>query len=279
MSHIKESKTVYLLNSDIYYEYYFSEEHKNKPVLVFIHGFISSLFCFRKIVPALKKNYNCLLFDLPGFGRSGKLKGFRYSFDNYANTVLRLTELLNIEKMIIIGHSMGGQVGLYTALKKTEWVQGLILLNSSGYLKKVKRSYLYASYLPFADTLMKWWISKKDYQTALETVVFNRRIIDAKLIDGYRQPLQEQEFYRSMLYLIRDREGDLSKEQLLQVDQPCLLIWGEADHIIPYRIGQKLANDLRNSQLVCLKNTGHLTPEERPKLVIKYIQQFLKKHV
>ncbi|MED1562823.1 hydrolase [Alkalihalobacillus alcalophilus ATCC 27647 = CGMCC 1.3604] len=275
---VTEKKTVFLLEADVYYEYYYSESHKTRPVLVLIHGFISSSYCYRKMLPYLVKKFDCLLIDLPGFGRSGKSKGFRYSFDNYANLVLALTKLLKIREAILIGHSMGGQVSLYTALKDKKLVKAIVLLNSSGYLKKVKRSYYYASYLPFADRFVKWWIEKKDYEMAIRQVVYNQHIVNHDVVLEYSRPLQEKQFFRSMLYLIRDREGDLAKEQLQQITQPCLILWGDEDRIIPLKIGRQLARDIPNNTFYCLKKTGHLTPEERPKQVIKHIFQFLKQH-
>ncbi|KYG34873.1 hydrolase [Alkalihalobacillus trypoxylicola] len=275
--HVKatvDKSTVFLLNSDVYYEYYKHPNKENRPVIIMIHGFLSSSYCFRKMVSLLQKDFNCLLIDLPGFGRSGKNRDFHYSFENYAKLVLTLAKLLHINQAILLGHSMGGQVALYMASQSPQFVHSLILLNSSAYLKKVKKAYYYATYFPFAPQIMRWWMAKKNYRETIEQVVFNRKMISNQIVEEYSRPFLDKEFYHSLLYLMRDREGDLTKEQLKTIQHPALILWGENDQIIPLHIGRKLSVDLPHNQFYSFKKTGHLLPEERPKEIVKHIHRF-----
>lgn len=123
----------------------------------------------------LKKRYDLITVDLPGFGRSGKVRRFVYSFENYAAIIIALLQQLGIKNANMVGHSMGGQVALYAALKQPELIRSIILLSSSGYLKKVKKHYIYASYLPFARAAVRWWIQSNNYEEVLRQVVYNKK--------------------------------------------------------------------------------------------------------
>ncbi|MCK0471910.1 alpha/beta hydrolase [Halalkalibacter sp. APA_J-10(15)] len=267
--------TVFLNETDVYYQ--FGEaKGDSKGTLILIHGFVSSCYCFRKIIPILQKHYDVYAIDLPGFGRSGKRKDFEYSFHNYANVIISFCHLFRLTNVMLVGHSMGGQVALYTALQEPNLVSKMILMSSSGYLKRVRKPLVYASYLPFAKSVMRRWIEGKDYKQSLLQVVYNKKLIDQETITEYTRPFSETQFFDALLGLMRHREGDLSREDLNHIDHPILLIWGEEDQVIPIRIGRRLSVDLPNAVFTSIKKTGHLVPEEKPDQVTKLIFTFIE---
>ncbi|WP_227521882.1 alpha/beta fold hydrolase [Bacillus solitudinis] len=265
---------VSLMGTHVYYESY-TCTRRSEGTLVMIHGFVSSSFSFRSIIPFLITRYDVISLDLPGFGQSGKTKSFCYSFDNYADLITEFIHLHELNSVSLVGHSMGGQVALYTAKKKPDLVDRIILLSSSGYMQRVKRSFMYATYIPFARQAIRWWIQKKDYRKAILQAVYNKKLIKPVAVEEYSRPLQEKAFYDALICLIRQREGDLKGEELKKISQPCLILWGEEDQIIPVRIGKRLARDLPNATFYSYKKTGHLLPEERPKEVAEKIKHFL----
>ncbi|WP_088105285.1 alpha/beta fold hydrolase [Halalkalibacter urbisdiaboli] len=275
MREATEKTTLYLLNTDVYYELY-KCSRRSHGVLLMIHGFVSSSYSFRALIPYLRKKYDIITVDLPGFGRSAKRHDFRYSFDNYSNLIAAFITHMALTNVTLIGHSMGGQVALYTAKKFPNLVNYIVLLSSSGYLKRVKRSYVYATYLPFAQTFIRRWLQKKDYKKAINQVVYNKKMVSDDVVREYSRPFNEEAFYDSLICLVRQREGDLTASELQMISQPCLILWGEEDKIIPVRIGKRLASDLPRSQFFSFKKTGHLVPEERPKEVSQKIKRFLQ---
>ncbi|WP_368504200.1 alpha/beta fold hydrolase [Alkalihalophilus sp. As8PL] len=266
---------VYLKETDLYYERYFARKEK-RGTLVFIHGFVSSSYSFRYLIPFVTKHYEVLCMDLPGFGRSGKQGKFCYSFQSYADLVISLIELLQLKNVTVVGHSMGGQVALYTARTKPSLISSIILLSSSGYLKRVKRRFIYASYFPFAKRAMRWWIAKRNVKQMFTQVVHDKKAITQEAIDEYSLPLADPHFCDGLVGLMRTREGDLGREELQRITQPCLILWGDEDRIIPERIGRRLAQDLPHAEFFCFTKTGHLLSEERPKDVARKILAFLK---
>ncbi len=258
---------------ELYYEFYSLENAKE--TIVCLHGFLSSSFSFRHLIPFLKHHYNVILIDWPPFGKSGKRKQFIYSNENLAKTIIKLLEKFARKDYSIIGHSMGGQIALNIANLRPDLIKKLILLSGSAYLKRMKPSLRLLSYFPFAHLFVKRYLEKSGLEQNLQLVVHNQEIIDEEMEKGYLEPFLHPEIFPALTRMIRDREDDLSKEDLMQIETPCLLIWGEHDKVVPLHIGKQLKKDLKNSELIILQGVGHLVPEERPIEVMQYVTEFL----
>lgn len=261
---------------NVHYQLY--KESGDKPVLVLLHGFLSSSFSYRRLIPYLKEKYTVLSVDLPPFGKTEKSTRFTYSYTNIASIVIELTRLLNFSKVNLVGHSMGGQICLYIAKQRPKLVDKIILLCSSGYLKRMSKSLIYSSYLPYFHYIVKRKLAKQGVIHNLRNVVHNHALIDQEMIEGYTEPFLDNRIFMALTRMIRHREGDLPPEELVTIRNPALLIWGEKDRVVPISTGKRLHKDLPNSKFVSFENTGHLVPEERPEEVFHYINQFIHSH-
>lgn len=257
---------------NVYCEY----KLQDKPPIIFIHGFVSSVVTFRRMMPYLSRHYSVVALDLPGFGKSEKCTSFVYSYENYARLIARCMEYFKLEKAVLAGHSMGGQIALYTARLIPERVEKLILLASSGYLDKAKAWQRYATYLPFSELAAKYVVHKKTVPDYLKNVLYDHSFITDQLIEAYGAPLKEKKFYQALIRLLRYREGDLPAGELKRITTPALLIWGKEDRVVPFEIGKQLESDLPNARLICYDHSGHLLTEERPKTISEEILYFLK---
>ncbi|WML32026.1 alpha/beta hydrolase [Neobacillus sp. OS1-32] len=260
-------------NIDVYYEFY--PNQASEQTIVLLHGFLSSTFTFRHMIPLLKKEFQVLSVDLPPFGKSAKCSRYKYSYQNIAQTVIKLTESFGLQKMILIGHSMGGQIVLNILHLKQEIAEKAILLCSSAYLKRSKMPLILSSYLPYFHRFVKYWFARTGVEKNLQASLYNHSIINEEMMNGYLEPFLQDEIFVALTRMIRDREGDLPAKILKQIKTPCLLIWGDHDKSVPLKIGEKLSKDLTNSKLIVLEKTGHALPEERPIEVYHYIKGFL----
>lgn len=118
---------------NVYYEHY---QNPGRQTLVCVHGFLSSAFSFRKVIPLLRDKYDIIALDLPPFGQSEKSRTFIYTYQNLAKLVIGILEHLQVKQAVLVGHSMGGQISLSAALQKPELFSKVVLLCSSGYLKR-----------------------------------------------------------------------------------------------------------------------------------------------
>lgn len=85
--------------------------NNEKPVLVMLHGLLSSLDTFLPLVPTLEKHFSVLLVDQRGHGAS-KPSGTDYTAEAMARDLKELLDSLQIKKIILLGHSMGGRTAL-----------------------------------------------------------------------------------------------------------------------------------------------------------------------
>ena len=258
----------------VHYELYGSEGVK--PLVVLIHGFLSSTFSYRRLIPYLVNDFTVLALDLPPFGKSEKSTRFRYTYKNLARLIIELLEHLQVKSCVLIGHSMGGQICLNVARQRPELVQQIVLLCSSGYLNRAKTSLLLSTYLPFFHLYVKRLLSRYGVEKTLLDVVYDQSIIDEEMKKGYEEPFTNQQIFLALARMLRHREGDLSSEELKEIQLPTLLIWGEEDRVVPIHIGKRLHQDLPDSRFISFPKTGHLLPEEKPAEVYEQIIQFIQ---
>lgn len=258
---------------DVYYEHYGADSQET---LVLLHGFLSSTFSYRQLIPLLSQHYNVISVDLPPFGKSGKTTRFIYSYKNLASTVVELVKSLGYEQASLVGHSMGGQISLNILHYFPEFAKKSVLLCSSGYLKRAKRHLILSSYIPYFYLYVKLYLARSGLKNNLQKVVHDQSLIDEEMLFGYLSPFLEDDIFKALTQMIRHREGDLSKEELRKIETPCLLIWGEHDKVVPLNVGKRLKQDLKESQLVVLPDAGHLIPEEKPEQVLHHINIFLR---
>ncbi|MBP1930548.1 alpha/beta fold hydrolase [Ammoniphilus resinae] len=269
-------RKIRLLDAEVHYEYCKKEGEKESCyTLVLIHGFLASSFSFRKLIPFLKGKYDIYTIDLVGFGESEKTASFKYSYRNYASLVLEFTKQLGLKNVILIGHSMGGQISLYTALIAPNKIKGLVLIACSGYLKKSNSWAVLLSKFPFSRSFIRLWIKKHKVLDVLRTTLYDTACIDEEMIRAYSKPIEDKNFCHTLLGLLRDREGDLETKDLHKITHPVLLLWGDEDQIIPLKTGVHLRQDLPNSTLVSIPEAGHQVMEEKPEQVYAAFQQWL----
>lgn len=103
-----------------------------KPTLVLLHGFPSSSFMFRDLIPLLSEQFHILAPDYPGMGYSEAppAASFAATFDNVANVMGDLLTQLHATKYVLYMQDFGGPVGMRLAVKHPEQVAGLIVQNT-----------------------------------------------------------------------------------------------------------------------------------------------------
>src|SRR5699024_5351378 len=180
---------------------------------------------------------------------------------------MRVIDYFGFQQVCIMGHSMGGQIALYTARMIPESIHKLILLNSSGYMGRAHWWLICSSYLPFFHLAAKRYVQKQSVEDTLQNVLFDQSLITKELKDEYSIPLKDENFYKALIRLLRHREGDLMPEQLREIQLPVLLIWGEEDKVVSLDVRKQLTKDLPNAALITYKDTGHLITEEKPETI------------
>ncbi|QDI90118.1 alpha/beta hydrolase [Salicibibacter halophilus] len=245
-------------------------------LFVLIHGFMSSAYSYQAMIPELRLYGEVVTFDLPGFGKSKKTLRYHYSYAQYAKTVDSIIKPYVTEQteVVPVGHSMGGQIALRLPKTMSRPPKKIVLLASSGGIARLPSWLRTATYLPFFSFWLRRYIRKHDVRNILDEVIYDSSMITNEHVYAYEKPLREKAMYKALAKFIRHRDSDLTRKELAAIDVPVLLLWGEADSIVPLQVGEKLVSALPCARLATYPEIGHLLSEEMPAETAKAIQSF-----
>lgn len=226
---------------------------EGKDVLL-LHGWGQNIQMMRPIGDNLCSNHRITIIDFPGFGESDE-PSTPWTIDDYSLLIENLVKALNIRKPIVMGHSFGGRVAIHFSANNP--IEKLVLFGSpcirenkklplsTRILKKIKT-------LPGMDKLgeeMKKYIGSRDYKAA--------------------SPIMRQ----TLVNVINE---DLSS-YARKIEEPTLLIWGEADTEAPVDDARELEKIMIDAALIILPGT-HYAYLENLGQVINILNSFLKEN-
>ncbi|NUN63320.1 alpha/beta hydrolase [Pseudanabaena biceps] len=131
---IRGAKHHYILTNSVS-----SEAQSNQPLTIaFLHGWLLSQTYWQPLIDQLQPNFQCLSYDLRGFGQSELGDSCEYSLRSYAKDLELLLDNLGIKQVWLVGHSLGGAIALWAAHLLGDRVLGVICLNAGGgiYIKE-----------------------------------------------------------------------------------------------------------------------------------------------
>lgn len=246
--------------------------------LILIHGFGSSLFCWRKNIPALSERYRVYALDLLGFGFSDKPLDENYSMDAYAELIIQFMNALKIERAVLVGHSLGGGIAMLTTLKYPKRVLGLILIDPEAYALKPPFM-LRVAQLPIIKSFIHHAIGKWTIRISLERSFYNQALVTDELVDNYYRPFKTRNGKRATIKVLQAMDFKKLKmhiQHYRKIKKYTLIVWGKEDRISNIRLGYRLHKDLTKSILKVIPESGHLVQEEKPNEVNNAINNFLR---
>jgi len=226
--------------------------------LVLIHAFPSDLRLWDPQQEILKRYFRVISLDLWGFGKSSPVDGQPITMTDYADEVNSLLEQLKISKAIIGGKSMGGYVALAFLQKYPNKVEGLVLSDTQSIADseetKVKREATAIDVLEngtynFINNFLPKALSPNASE---ETKLFLRNILESEAATAIASA--------SRGMALREDTSDVLAHSTL----PILIITGNQDILINPEKSRSMHLLAKNSQLIILKNAGHLSSLEQP---------------
>ncbi|MBX2847202.1 MAG: alpha/beta hydrolase [Acidiferrobacterales bacterium] len=253
------------------------EGTQNKPALVMIHGTAASLHTWEPLIAALASDFRLVSLDLPGHGLTGAFKARDYSNAIMTETVLELIDHLGLEKVVLMGNSLGGKVAWTTAVEQPSRVQALILLAPSGAQRvsegksnigfKILRSWI-------GQQLMQKISPRFLIEKSLKQTVTDSDLVTQEMVDRYWQLLL-MEGNRQAIVDLRNSDQGADKFRLLsEVAAPSLIVWGENDGILPIDMIRQFESRMSESQSLRLTNIGHLPQEESVDTLSERVKAF-----
>jgi len=258
------------------------------PVVLLLHGFPTSSFQYRELIPRLADRYRVIAPDLPGFGFTvvPEERRYQYTFDSLAKTMLAFTDALNLSKYAMYIFDYGAPTGLRLAMERPERVTAIVSQNGNAYEEGLGDAW---------RPIQRYW---------REPTVEHRNAIRAALnLEGLRHEysvgipdpalIKPEGYTLDAALLARPRNVDIQLDLFLDyannvklypkfqeyfrlAQPPLLAVWGKLD---PYFIppgAEAFLRDNPNATVQFLE-TGHFALETHLAEVATAMREFLRK--
>lgn len=238
----------------------FIEEGEGEP-LILLHGLFGALSNFEHLIEHFRQTHKVIVPMLPMF----ELDLLHTSVSGFAKYIQKFIEKRQYADYHLLGNSLGGHIALVHILKHPEKVKTLILTGSSGlYESGMGDSYPRRGDYDF--------IKKKTELTFYDPAVATTELID-EVYNICNNRLQLIRILALAKSAIRNNLG----EELSQIKQPTLLIWGNQDTVTPPFVAQEFNKLIPNSELYFADKCGHAPMMEQPAEFNRILEVFLTK--
>ena len=254
------------------------------PTIILLHGFPSSSFMFRDLIPLLADGFHVIAPDYIGFGQSEapSATAFDYTFDNLTAHVAGLIDQLALESYILYMHDYGGPVGFRLFTRRPNAVKGFVIQNANAYMAGVgdlpKQVFLplwdkrdatseaaARSFLQAGTTQFQYTVGAKDPEAiSPDNWTYDQALLDRPGADAYQLDLLED--YKTNVAAYEDWHTAFRQHQ-----PPTLILWGKHDPFFIEAGAQAYLHDLPKARLVWL-DAGHFVLDENAAAVAREIR-------
>lgn len=264
----------------------YAEEGGGEKTLVFVHGLSSSLDAWKKNIQELRNNYRCIAVDLPGYGKSSRSKN-NYSLKEYSKILQEFIQKKGLKNVILVGHSMGGQIAMHTVLEYPKHFEKLVLIAPAGIE---------------TFTGQEAGIMKTSYTPAMVVNTTNEQILANYKLNFFQFPEDAGDMVEARIKMkeavdfpdyaevvVNNIHAMLDEpviERVKEIEIPVLMIFGKNDMLIPNKylhpmesvenlveLSEEKFNDL---EVTIIDEAGHFVNFEKAEEVNSEIRDFLK---
>lgn len=236
------------------------------PALVFLHYWGGSSRTWRHVIDALAPEFRTVTIDQRGWGKS-QAPATGYALADMADDALAVVATLDLERYILVGHSMGGKVSQLIASRHPRGLMGLVLVAPAppGPMQLP---------LEARQQMMVAYASRTSIMTTVEQVLAPNGLepedLETVIADSLAGALVAKESWP----LLTSQE-DISAD-VVEIDAPVIVISGEHDRVDPPDVlRSELLSRIPHAQLCVLPKAGHLLPLEAPDEIADLIRAFV----
>ena len=275
-------ETQFLTLSDGLKIHYTDTGPKDRSAIVLVHGFSSSLHTWNAWRDDLEQDFRVITLDLPGHGLSRADPVDMVSIDRFADVIDQVTGKLGVNQFTLAGNSMGGNTAWAFALKYPDRLEGLVLVDASGWAANAeerKSSPIIFKLLanPLARAVLKDLDMTSLTRSALADSYTDPAFVTDDLVERYVALSRAPGHRATLLQLMaaRDARAEASAASLATIQVPALVIWGRDDNLVPVSHAQKFADAIKGAKLVVSDGVGHLPQEEAAAQSLADLREFM----
>ncbi|MDE1727392.1 MAG: alpha/beta hydrolase [Thaumarchaeota archaeon] len=246
------------------------EEGDSENTIILLHGLGGMAERWLPVVPLLSKKYRVIAVDLIGYGQSDKPR-IDYTPEIFRDFVLGFLETLSLQKVFMIGTSLGGEIVAECAATQNPSIKKIVMIAPAGIMKKstpVLDAYTMAALYPTHETV----------RTAYQMMMGKNKEVSSQSVENFisnmTRPNAKMAFLSTLLGM---KNSPIITEKLQKIKIPTLLIWGSEDKMIPVEYSKEFASSISNCVLTVMNGCGHTPYEERPEEFSKLVLDFLPK--
>jgi len=244
---------------------------------VLVHGFSVPYFIWDPTFNALtSQGWRVLRYDLFGRGYSDR-PNLAYNIDLFVQQLGELLDALNLQKINLIGLSMGGAIAAAFTVSCPDRINKLVLIDPIGTASMPLNLMYRAATLPGISEALLGLAGNEKMVKNIAWDFYDPSSVE-RFQDQYRVQMQYRGFKHAILSSLRNKMVDgfpETYEQLGKLDTSVLLLWGRNDTTLPLSQCQSLLRLLPRAEFHVIENAGHIPHYERPETVNPLLIHFL----
>ncbi len=256
-----------------------SQDSTPKPVMVFIHGWGGSARYWESTAVALSDSFDCLLYDMRGFGRSSGISAeINYELEEYADDLVALLDAFSLDQVYLNGHSTGASVTTLFLNRYPERVKKAILTCSGIFdYNKLAFDTFHQAGTYVVKFRYKWFL-KIPFADQLFMARFLHRPIPKLARQAFLEDflLATYEAATGTIYTsVSKKASEIMPGEFSRISVPTLLVAGEKDIIIPAEMGRKAAALNEQVEYFEMSRTAHFPMLEDAPTYLEKVREFL----
>jgi haloalkane dehalogenase len=255
------------------------DEGEGRPV-VFFHGEPTWSYLWRTVIPPVRDaGYRCIAPDYAGFGRSDKPTDLGwYSYDRHVELMKPLFDELDLSDAVAVVHDWGGPIGLRCAVEMPERFSAIVVMDTGLFTGEQPMSEAWKTFRAFVERTEDLPISM------LVRNAVARGMTD-EVAAAYDAPFPAPEAkagaraFPLMLPTSPEMPGAAAGKRVLEAlrqdERPKLVLWADADPIIPFKVGEKFAAAISTEPPTKIEDASHFLQEDAGEEIGRRIADWL----
>ncbi|MEA5465146.1 alpha/beta fold hydrolase [Leptothoe sp. PORK10 BA2] len=266
---------------DHYYEWICDGPQGHRPTLVFLHGWGGSARYWERTAQVMKQDFDCLLYDLRGFGRSSAAQNMTPDLgelESFADDLECLLATLKLDRVFISAHSMGASVALYFLSRYPQQVNRAILTCNGSFEYDELAFKAFHQFGGYVVMFRPSWLAR----IPLAPQMFMSRFLKGQIPYADKKVFLNDFLQADQATALGTLKASVSKHAteampraFSAISVPTLLISGQYDRITPAELGRQAASLNPNIEYFEVPETGHFPMLEDATTYLSIFKDFL----